>query len=53
MGKKKIDKIARIPIDSQRKVTYCKRKKGILKKSMELSILCDVSMFVFIYDKKA
>lgn len=33
------------------KVTYCKRKKGLLKKSMELSILCDLQMFVFIYDQ--
>ena len=36
---------------NHRKVTYCKRKKGLLKKSVELSVLCDVSTFVFIYDK--
>lgn len=34
------------------KVTYCKRKKGLLKKSIELSILCDLQMFIFIYDKQ-
>ena len=33
-------------------VTYCKRKKGLLKKSMELSILCDLKMFMFIYDAR-
>ena len=32
-------------------MTYCKRKKGLLKKSIELSLLCDLQMFVFIYDK--
>ena len=37
--------------NNHRKVTYCKRKKGLLKKSIELSILCDVSMFLFVYDK--
>ena len=53
MGKKKIDKIQKIECDSQRKVTFCKRKKGVIKKAMELSILCDVSMFLYIYDKKS
>jgi len=52
MGKKKIDKIQKIESDSQRKVTFCKRKRGVLKKAMELSILCDVTMFVYVYDKK-
>lgn len=32
-------------------VTYCKRKKGLLKKSIELSILCDLNIFLLIYDK--
>lgn len=53
MGKKKIDKIQKIECDSQRKVTFCKRKRGVLKKAMELSILCDISMFVYIYDQKS
>ena len=52
MGKKKIDKIERINDDIVRRVTYCKRKKGLLKKSIELSILCDVTMFMVIYDKE-
>lgn len=34
------------------KVTYCKRKKGLLKKAIELSTLCDLKMFVYVYDPK-
>lgn len=51
MGKRRIDKISKIGNLSHRKVTYCKRKKGLLKKAIELSLLCDLKMFVFIYDK--
>ena len=52
MGKRRLEKIEAIENLNHRKVTYCKRKKGLLKKSMELSILCDVTIFVLIYDKK-
>lgn len=51
MGKKKIDKITRIVNDSQRKVSLCKRKKGLIKKTIELSVLCDLKMFVFVLDE--
>ena len=50
MGKRRLEKIEVIKNLNHRKVTYCKRKKGLLKKSIELSILCDVSIFVLIYD---
>ena len=29
-----------------------KRAKGLLKKSIELSILCDQEVFLFVYDKE-
>ena len=35
------------------KVTFCKRKKGLLKKSIELAILCDLKLFLYIYDKNS
>ena len=50
MGKRKLEKIKRIESSMHRKVTQCKRKKGLLKKSIELSVLCDLKMFLFIYD---
>ena len=51
MGKRKLERIELISNPNTRKVTFCKRKKGLLKKSMELSILCDLNMFILIYDK--
>ena len=36
---------------SQRNVTYCKRKKGIIKKAMEVSILCGQEVLVVLYDE--
>lgn len=50
MGKRRIEQIQLIPNMSHRKVTYCKRKKGLLKKSIELSVLCDLKVFCYIYD---
>jgi hypothetical protein len=52
MGKKKIT-ISKIKQDRIRQITYCKRKKGLLKKAMELSLLCDVKVFLFLYDRKS
>ena len=51
MGKRRIETIELIQNKNTRNVTFCKRKKGLLKKSIELSMLCDLNMFVFIYDK--
>ena len=42
----------RIEDFKQRRVAFCKRKKGLLKKLMELSLLCDVTVFTMIYDKE-
>lgn len=48
MGRGKIA-IKRIESITSRQVTFSKRRKGLLKKALELSILCDadVSLIVF------
>ena len=50
MGRNKIS-IQKIKDERVRNITYYKRKKGLLKKAMELSLLCDVEILVGIYPK--
>lgn len=51
MGRNKI-KIERIKNDKIREITFIKRKRGVIKKAMELSILCDVEVFFAIVDNE-
>ncbi|CAK9133180.1 unnamed protein product [Ilex paraguariensis] len=48
LGRGKIE-IKRIENTTNRQVTFCKRRNGLLKKAYELSVLCDaeVSLIVF------
>lgn len=50
MGRNKI-KIQKIANDRIRQVSYYKRRKGLIKKAMELSLLCDIEVFLSIVDK--
>ena len=49
MGRNKIS-IQKIKDERIRNITYYKRKKGLIKKAMEL--LCDIDIFVGIYPKQ-
>ena len=51
MGKKKMENVTYIQNKSLRNVTYCKRKRGLIKKAMELSMLCDQFISIVIYDR--
>ncbi|MFQ6662210.1 hypothetical protein Gotur_030095 [Gossypium turneri] len=47
MGRRKL-KIQRLEDMKARQAKYSKRKKGILKKAKELSILCDVEVVLLL-----
>lgn len=44
--------LARIENPVSRRVTFSKRKMGLLKKANELSVLCDVELALIIFSKK-
>lgn len=50
MGRKRI-KIEKISNQRSRQVTFTKRKGGLLKKAMELSVLCDCEVALIIFNK--
>jgi hypothetical protein len=51
MGKNKI-KIEKIENEKIRMVTYYKRRKGLIKKAMEIAVLCDMKVFLCIVNQK-
>lgn len=52
MGRRKIT-INKIRDSRNQRLTYYKRRNGLLKKAIELSILCDVEVLLIIADKKS
>ncbi|KAL6542749.1 Floral homeotic protein AGAMOUS [Orobanche hederae] len=50
-GRGKI-KIKRIENTSNRQVTFCKRRNGLLKKAYELSVLCDAEVALIVFSTR-
>lgn len=50
MGPRGVDKTKKIEQANKRDVTYCKRRRGLLKKCVEMSKMCDQKVFMVIYD---
>jgi len=44
--------LAKIQDKNQRNVTFCKRKRGFLKKAIEMSVLCGQDMFIVLFDRE-
>ena len=51
MGRNRI-KIEKIKSEKNKNITYVKRKKGLIKKAMELSLLCDANIFLCLIPKE-
>ncbi|THU52932.1 hypothetical protein C4D60_Mb10t09110 [Musa balbisiana] len=51
MGRGKIE-IKRIENTTNRQVTFCKRRNGLLKKAYELSVLCDADVALIVFSSR-
>ena len=51
MGKRKVACNKLVVDPNSRRSTYLKRKKGLIKKAMELSMMCDLNISLNIYDR--
>ncbi|KVH61722.1 Transcription factor, MADS-box [Cynara cardunculus var. scolymus] len=51
MGRGKIE-IKRIENNTNRQVTFCKRRNGLLKKAYELSVLCDAEITLIVFSSR-
>nr|ASY97760.1 AG2 [Cercidiphyllum japonicum] len=51
MGRGKIE-IKRIENTTNRQVTFCKRRNGLLKKTYELSVLCDAEVALIVFSSR-
>ncbi|KAK1433379.1 hypothetical protein QVD17_10289 [Tagetes erecta] len=51
MGRGRIE-IKRIESNTNRQVTFCKRRNGLLKKAYELSVLCDAEIMLIVFSSR-
>ena len=48
----KVSVLTKIQDRNHRNVTFCKRKRGFLKKAIEMSVLCGQDMFIVLFDRE-
>ncbi|CAN1137239.1 MADS-box protein AGL42 [Linum perenne] len=51
MGRRKVE-MKKIEDKSRRQVTFSKRRKGLLKKAREISVLCDVQLALVVFSNR-
>ncbi|KAJ6926119.1 AGAMOUS [Populus alba x Populus x berolinensis] len=51
LGRGKVE-IKRIENTTNRQVTFCKRRSGLLKKAYELSVLCDAEVALIVFSTR-
>jgi len=51
MGKNKIDPLKQIEDKSLANIAFCKRKRGFLKKAIEMSSMCNQKILIVIYEE--
>lgn len=51
LGRGRIE-IKRIENTTNRQVTFCKRRNGLLKKAYELSVLCDAEVALIVFSNR-
>lgn len=49
---RKGQKLTKIIDKNQRNVTFCKRKRGLLKKTIEMSVLCGQDILLVMFDRE-
>jgi hypothetical protein len=52
MGKNKLTHYDTIKDKHAKNITFSKRKKGVIKKAMEISHLCEQDVFVALYNRE-
>ena len=52
IAKRRYEKIEKISNNNSKIISYNKRIKVLIKKGIELSVLCDQDIFIYVYDKE-
>jgi len=51
MGFRRTNPTSPIQNPKEKQTTFCKRKRGLLKKAIELSMLCEQFIYLVIFDQ--